>query len=178
VEETELSITAFRPRSLGSGLAGLIGLLCAACASTPPSICDLAGVRGQMLRIQDSVNATCLQSAREKHAALASWIDREGTPDYMKVDSARVLRIFYIERDETVTFKEPLLIGSTQATPRNPIRSDYYVDFANVDRERLGRVRLGTGTRPAVKPRAASSGVTRKRVGGDEEDDPRQAQPR
>ena len=103
----------------------------------------------------------CLSDLRTR-PEIAQWIDETGTPDYVELLSSSRIRLFYVVRDQVVTFEDGLIGGlSPSVTAR--IRSADHTRFTDADRKRLGDIRMGDVASPPREPEPR--GVTRGRVG-------------
>ena len=127
---------------------------CAVLGSPGPCSSGLVeiGVPGSEACLSD------LQSRPE----ISKWIDESGAPDYVEVLSSSRIRLFYIARDQVVTFEEGL-IGGLSPSVTTRIRSSDHTRFTDADRKRLGDIRMGDVASPPPEP--APRGVTRGRVG-------------
>jgi len=140
----------------------LLALASGACAlAGGPS---LAAFQGQMLRTSDAGGIDALERMETELTSVRDWVEQNGKPDYVLCESSRSLLLLYIERDQVVQFRRPLFGSSFEADPSTPIRSDHHMRFGNSDKERLARVRMGTG--PAAPSEEGPTGrVLRRRVG-------------
>ena len=146
--------------------AALVVLASSGCAlvSGGPS---LGAFQGQMLRTSDAGGIDALERMTRELPPVREWVERNGQPDYVLVASSRNLQLLYIDRDLVVNFRRPLLSSRFEAIPSSPIRSDDHMRFSNSDKERLARVRMGSG--PERREPAERGRVLRRRVGSDGE---------
>jgi len=120
-----------------------------------------------MLRTSDAGGIDALERMTGELQPVREWVERNGNPDYVLVASSRNLELLYIDRDLVVSFRRPLLSSRFEAFPSSPIRSDDHMRFSNADKERLARVRMGSG--PERREPTQRGRVLRRRVGSDGE---------
>jgi hypothetical protein len=116
----------------------LLVLAIPACASRHAS--TLAAVRDKVLPLRNPKVAERLQIESDYDATVRQWLADEGQPDYMQVESRRLLRLFYIQKDYMVVFRRQLR-STSQSEVVNAIGALYHRNFSDADKAALAQVR-------------------------------------
>ena len=113
----------------------------------------LSDYQGQVLRItDDGPGAPRLEMEMDYDSALRHYVEQNGSPDYIYVESLRATQLMFIEDDRIVRFQRPKWDTKGAAVVTDGIPEPLSALFIRVDRERLAELRAPAGRDGAADP--------------------------
>jgi len=114
----------------------------AACTTAPPrSAIPPSQLAGFLQAGLDPGAQSGLAQRAERDATLARWLEGNGPPDYVLLDSPRSATLFYVELDQEVRFERAYWSDASPEPTPGAIRAHHHRFFSNTDRQRLGDLR-------------------------------------
>jgi len=118
----------------------LLGLVISACISQHAA--TLSAFQDKVLPLRNPRVAERLEIEADYDATVREWVQDEGTPDYMMVESRSLVRLFYIQKDYMVVFRRSLGSDSDSEVV-NSIGAMYHRNFSDEARTTLAQIRYG-----------------------------------
>jgi len=119
----------------------VVVLLVAACTTAPRSAIPPSQLVGFLKEGLEPETQDALAARAERDATLAGWLEGNGPPDYVLLDSPRSATLFYVDLDLEVRFERPYWSEASPEPTSGPIRAHHHRFFSNTDRQRLGDLR-------------------------------------
>jgi hypothetical protein len=98
--------------------------------------------QGQVLRVTDSgPGAPRLEMEMDYDSALRHYVEQNGSPDYIHVESLRATQLIFIEDDRVVRFERPKWDTKGAAVITDGISDPLSTLFIRADQKRLSELR-------------------------------------
>ncbi len=142
-----------------SSLVLVIGIIFLASCTATRMGSTLRDYQGQVLRVtEDGPGAPRLEMEKDYDPALRNYVEQNGPPDYIYVESLRATQLIFVEDDRIIRFQRPKWDTKGAAVVTEGIPGPLSALFIKEDQERLAELRL-LGSRdstptPDVSPAA------------------------